>query len=382
MELNTSEIISVESVSLQSPFYGKIYFRKECPNNWVSKVKGQVICEGEIIEFGCTNFNCERGGRCGCAASAIHIFTNKPAGSSISVSSQYCYEGQWLEVTLNLVFVGNNQYNLYGTNPATGEYNYFGFVKFIPTQPPITDCDQYACNNDQLEIPDICLAEKPNGFGNIDVCREQTGAEMSAFQPIYNDPEYNLQLNVCYNRQYQRWWFRLNEECFRLNYIKMICEENVNNSGKKLIWDWQEYPDHLSCDEIQDNIFGHFAYGSITGDYVLGIVLDAHEELHKLDFNYIMENSYSKVRDEYLKLEVFCNDSTSFQMVENYFYEKIDSLITNIFIKIKSDWDKFRGFNDSSGIRKMNYEFNTHNSFSIHSFIYNQWYEIVRFKGC
>ena len=217
MELNVNEIISVELVSLQSPFYGKIYFRKECPNNWVSKVKGQVIFEGEIIEFGCKNFNCERGGRCGCAAPTIHIFTNKPAGSSISVSSQYCYEGQWLEVSFNLVFVGNNQYNLYGTNPATGEYNYFGFVKFIPTQPP--DCP----NANNCSTPSSIIF--PPLTTNYEI-------------PIhYEDSPEFLRLNRCELNQYAAGFFTIADTMIADIIISDYC---FNNQTQK--WEFEIVP--------------------------------------------------------------------------------------------------------------------------------------------
>ncbi len=371
-----------EEISLTSPFYGKIYFRKECGYNWVSTVRGEVVCDGEMQEFGCTNYNCGGGGWCSCTGYTNHIFLNKPMGTSISICSQYCYQGEWLEVPLNFVSAGNNQYNLYGTNPATGEYNYFGFVKFIATQPPITVCDQYACSSDQLEVPYFCLEEKPNGYNNIDVCKPISGAEMAAFYPIFNIPEDNFQISACYNKQYQRWWFNIDEGCFKFFYIKTICEENINSSGRKMIWDWQEYPDYLSCDEIEDNIFGHFSYGSVTGDYVLGILLDIHEELHKLDFEYIMAKEYLKLKDAFLGLNISCDDSNSPQFVEVYFYEKIDSISTQLFRKVKSDWDEFRGNYDSSGDRKMEYEFNTHNSFSVHAVLYNQLYEIIKFRGC
>jgi hypothetical protein len=71
-----------------------------------------------------------------------------PMGTEVTVSVQYCYNHQWIEVPLQFVYTGNNRYDLYGMNPVGGtEWESIGYVKFIAQTPTpcggLPECEYY-----------------------------------------------------------------------------------------------------------------------------------------------------------------------------------------------------------------------------------------------
>jgi hypothetical protein len=375
-EISLSDISEVlentdNSVTLTSPFYGRIYFRKYCMYNWISTVKGEVVAGGDPQLFGNYNCNCESGGYCsGCIGYTVHNFYNKPMGTEVEVNVQYCYNHQWVEVPLQFEDVGNNTYNLSGMNPISGtQWEYMGYVKFIEQTPP--GCDpQFDCilNNN---LPGLLLEERENGYRNIDVCSYgQPGATL----PVFDDPNVNtIDINVCFNKQTQKWWFNLNNSHnFIFSYISEICPENLA-AGQSLKENFTYFPQGLTCDKISDDIFCHFGYGAAGATYVLKNIIEKHEEEHVKQIDSLINKIYKpKFYEKLDNIVKQCEDFSTLEEAEQFWNKTLRELFGQLVTDLKKNYGEMKavvGFEDATHAK-------------IFDFIYSEWDNAMEYWDC
>ena len=378
--LDSSEMLenTDNPVTVASPFYGRIYFRKECMYNWISTVKGEVVVGGESEFFGNYNCNCEEQGSCGgCIGYWFHNFYNMPMGTTVTVSVQYCYNHQWVEVPLQFVNAGNDRYDLYGMNPVGGsQWESMGYVKFIPTTPP--DCE-FACEEENY-LPEVNLNKVDTGYLGIDICDDEK-MPLGKTTCYFGDPEYDFAAPACYNEQLQQWWFNLdNNHSFLINYVVEICENNIP-PNRELIYDWRDFPIEYGCDNILNCLYAHLNYGAagLGCNYLLQSVIELHEQAHVNDYSYFINKSKDSFYDN-LKSDPLrnCYDFASIEDATVYWREKLELYFSEYKIVALN---AFKDYKKSFGEEEV-FEEAVHHQLFIQGFVLDQINLATSFYGC
>jgi hypothetical protein len=343
------------AVTVTSPFYGRIYFRRDCMNNWTSTVKGEVVAGGESKLYGNYNCDCEGGSSClGCIGSTVLNFYNKPMGTEVTVNVQYCYNHQWVEVPLQFEDGGNNRYNLSGMNPISGtQWEYMGYVKFIATTPP--NC-AYAstCSTGYIEtMPDTLSVKKPLEFTYGDECAENPnalGVFMGAqrFEEAGNisdlTPEEDIE--VCFDLQSQEWKFNLLVENVTLNYVKDICLDRIIDPpiSATPLYNLESICQLPSseCNKLKNSIEAHKTYplgSGIYDGYAFIQVLLTHETEHQRDWEKYVRKHIYKYYNIPDKIDFKCENFNSMQQAREEILKEIKDLyVADFWNPYKTDY--------------------------------------------
>jgi len=328
--------------------------------NWISKVKGEIVVGGDSQLFGNYNCDCEGGASCfGCIGYWFHNFYNKPMGTDVTVSIQYCYDHQWIEVPLQFVYVGNDQYDLYGMNPIGGfQWESMGYVKFIEQTPP--DCpnaDGNFCDDlFYIENPEFEILEHTSAYTSHEkLCDEPTDV---AYTWLVNTPAAkvsnlysftNDSLMVCFNRNLQRWKFQLNPEKINLNIVIDLCYSKIIDRGWVIVDDTSDLNEIVSngdCELALQSFEGHKYYGYKIPDkgYLLKEVVMLHEGIHKMNYDkYVQDYKYFFYNTMYALQDYPCSYFSNPTQAKDFgkiFYE---TGFADFWDKLDEQYDMFYG---------------------------------------
>lgn len=364
-EIILSHPAESSSAGLIMPFYGKVKEFFECTDFSISQTQVDLIIGGTndpIVGF-CIGIDCTLPWFCYGQGfwSEEHA---APMGTTVDTEIRKCYDGNFviLDHYFDLITPPPSPYDkayyIYAKEPD-GEYINMGSMNFTQQTPP--GCDpQFDCTEENY-LPDVTLNQVPNGYLGSDACIEPF--VYSAFKAfIVNDEAYNYNIEVCYNKQLQRWWFNLdNNHSFLINYILEVCESNLNARGITLIYDYTGFPAGYDCDDMWEDLYSHYYYGFPVipnPNYVLEVILNAHEEHHKSDFQSIVDNRKNTLNDLLLS-EI--NDCESFDTqgeAQQYWEDRIKYILGEFRDKIKKDNKDLYGKFGSE--KRTEYERTTH----------------------
>jgi hypothetical protein len=356
------------------PFYGRINSAIPCQwNHWTSGlIRKERKAGSQVYQSGFWNEECPTQAFCSFGYDT-HVFTDVAAGTAYEINIEACNDFEFVDVHLSFADNGDNNYTLYGEDIFDGSMDNIGSFTFTPTEPP--GCNQdFDCATDYM-LPNIALKPAENGYQGIDFCDTNTSA-LGYFFPIKNDNEYQFEINVCYNKQMQRWWFHLdNDHSFLINYIKTICEDNVPE-GKELINNYLDFPLEYECEEIMKDLNALYTYGGIH-HYGLREIIEAHEEQHKSDFEILLNNFKDNLNSKLLEDQKTCEDFSTQEEAQEYMENRLNLLWERFKRNLFREWNVFTG---DTEIKLLEYENKTQQA--IYHKIELQTLLIQIFRGC
>ncbi len=361
--------LEVESVSLTMPFYGQVSGCVNWGAIWNGGLKDVVITAGnqtKTMGFGCL---------AGYVYCTWYI-QNVPLDTDVDITVYgSCEDGQLIEAETQLISTGTNEYSVEYYD-IWGNWTLATTVKFTATIPP--GCSTASDCVEENYLPEVKLNEVLNGYAGYDVCDDEMNP-LEAVKPIFGDPLYDFKFSSCYNRQFQHWWFNLdNNHSFLINYIRATCEENVPRD-RELIYDWQDFPIDYGCDNMILDLFNNMNYGGGIAHYLLESIIDLHEQEHVNDMQNLIEKNLDKFYDELLTDPKGCEDFSSIEEVEYYWQDKLNRCFDEYKTNIQNS---FRMYRLEFGKNREDYEYAVHDRIIIKSAIYNQIYLVCNFYGC
>jgi len=351
--LDETEFREVDGASVTSPFYGRIYFRKNC-TNFGRGDKAEVSAGGQSWTFptGCVNFACDIGSWCFCIAGywEFHNFLDMPSGTAVTVNMQYCNGSVWefIEIPLQFSYAGNNTYNLLAQNPEGGGWADAGFVKFFDETPP-GNCPNaggnYCDSTSWVQVPDVELVPDPNSNVISTYCSTHPNT-IAAFSPatdhrtnLYDINESNV--IACYNQTSQTWQFNLDQNV-KIYYQIGICSTNVSNKNLTYINDTTDIEDITSGDcniaLISFKAHKEYKWDALTQTYGLNIP----------DDGYLIKEAILEHENQHkVRYEEFMNDYLFLWESKINTFQAVCSTYTDIFEAKKGGykmyWDAFFG---------------------------------------
>jgi hypothetical protein len=349
-----------ESAGLTMPFYGKVtekvyWYSIACGNG-----RTDLVVDGSYYPIGpCYNMNCGEE-NCFCQTGfSFQEIPDVPMGTTVDTKFQRCWiwggsgnPPSWgdLEYYIDLIYSNENQWEYEARARMTENHpwEHAAYIYFDKTTPPGSgNCEQFECEEENF-LPEVSLNQVPNGYSGKDACSHDEVTPAGVFKPfIVDDEEYIYNIEVCYNKQLQAWWFNLdNDHTFLVNYILEVCEKNLNKKGIELIYDYTGFPAGYSCDDMDWDLFSHYIYGFRVfppPNYALEIIIRAHEEQHKSDFQ-ILVNNRKNIIDNLLLEEIKdCESFSTQQEAQEYWEERIKYILGEFRDNLKKGSDDLWG---------------------------------------
>lgn len=343
-----------ESAGLTMPFYGtvieKVYWYSiACGNS-----RRELIVDGTNYQFGpCWSWECGDGS-CTCAT-GFHLkeVTDVPMGTSVDTKFQRCWifggsgnPPSWgvLEHYFQLLSSTETHwsYEIKARLTENHPWQHAAYMDLMKTTPPgcyicsgsfDESCEE--CIDPQKLLPEINLVNTGNGFDSIDVCKDSTAAAGFNIVAVNALVNYNFELNACFNKQLQRWWFNITGDTLHFRYILDFCPQNIEELGGTLIENYQNFPSEYGCENIMQDMFGHLFYPpriSIGGYFVKSILI-RHELEHKWYFQNILDELKNEFQSDMYTDPKNCADIPTTLEAYNYFV----SIKTENLLKW---WDK------------------------------------------
>ena len=352
---------SPESVTLPATTsYGKVWgyvnFYAIAVNNYLHLVKieagGQTkligpACQGWVWE---TNWGIE----------------NVPSGSSVTVTVyDVCENGLPVEDTDTYVQVitPGTHFSVRFDPPGPHANVEATDVRYSAQTPP--GCNpNFDCTEENF-LPEINLLQQSVGYGGFDCpddCNKKAFFGIPGGELGYS---YDI-LNVCYSKQLQRWWFKLNNNhSFIFNYVLTLCEANIENpdcGAQTIIDDWQSFtltPEY-DCEDLIRDVRDHFIYPIEKATYFMRDIGVAHENMHKKFFEDIIDVAKDNLYERLLNDIKLCEDFNSISSATQYWNDKIKNDFTPWRKAVMNTAIRMTGGNDPEMV-------------AVHEFIIHQW---------
>lgn len=216
-----------------------------------------------------------------------------------------------------------------------------------------------------------------------ELCNEKENLR-GAFSPQI-EKEFSInQIEACYNKEEDRWQFKLpGGNKFYIEYKLEICYENINRLyGNKAIYSLEELnkiPKDSVCRAIRDFKLLLGSYGEVPkGRYYIVEYTKEHEDVHLSDFRTIVNNTYIKDNffEKFINLKLSCEDVKDINDAKMIGENHYNNLFKEFRKNIKNDWDKKIGQKDSP--ERTSYENKVHNK--IKNYIVNKYVEELKLK--
>ena len=365
-EIVLEEPNSPDAEFLEMPFYGRVSGGVNWGGIWWGWLKKVVIeAGGQVESRSCTN-PCNA---CYISNSAW-VIRDLPKGTMVKVTVySHCVNGELVEAETRLVNTGTNEYNIEYYHPSHQQWFGATSLKFTATTPP--GCDpQFDCIINNF-LPEVLLEQRENGYNQIDLC---SYGEPGATSPIFDDPNVNtLNIDVCFNKQLQKWWFNLNNNhSLIFSYISIICPENLPPE-QEMIEDYTYFPQDWTCEQISDDFACHFAYGAGCAKKVLKNILEKHEEEHIKQIDSLINQIHKiKFYEKLLNINKRCEDFNTLAEAEQFWNKKLSEFFGEFVADLRANYKNMKKTDD--------FENETHRK--IFGFIYSEWDTALKSRNC
>ena len=193
---------------------------------------------------------------------------------------------------------------------SSSTYNQ-GYALLVIATPPDPCANVPECIFPFIEVPNFNTSLYPNGYFGEDNCAKE-GEDTGGLFAIYNNYE-DYDIDVCYNKQLDRWQFNVNGGILSPIAILDICPNNIALHNWKIIENITDittvYGDTNPCAAKKD-FEGHRSYPQTVrdGGYIIKDVIMMHEHAHRRFYESLFEDYKNKLKKDFEEYHKTCTE--------------------------------------------------------------------------
>ncbi len=271
--------------------------------------------------------------------------------------------------SLESIIIGDNEIEGYGDVVVKKDGNW---------------CDSLIICNSTEYLPNVILNQVPNGYSGVDLCNPSNGLKPQGVTQVYwTDTLYTFNIGVCFNSQFQKFWFDINDgNSLKVNYISFICD-NLPNDDCNLINDWMGFSTTLNCNQLEDIFIAMYNYGGYTIPevapcYFLKKVILSHENEHVKDYQLVIDTEKINFTNSLDSVVINCSVFENINTARSYWIQKIKNEFEEF--KVRSKYSFLEFIENKGGLAL--YEEDVQRRMQVKSVIANEITLVNNFFGC